>query len=1325
MKMVLKLHSAFFRKVLCFFFCLFEAQNQMGGIRVGTLNLNGARCMQKRAVSFELIRQRSIDVTFVQETHSDNLSEIDWRKEWQGEVYLTHLDSVRGGVAIMFAKSFLPISCEFKQLVPGRLLALQAKFEKFNFVFLNVYAPVKGAERVLFFRDVDLFLQSCGSEDYLFLGGDFNCTENYVLDRNHLEPHNASSYALRELLQTHSLCDVWREMHGNDRQYTWAHTRENVISLARLDRFYCFRHHLNIVKSCVISPVGFTDHCLVLCEVFIANVKVKSAYWHFNVSLLDDMNFIDVFPSFWENFKLQKSCFKNLRQWWDCGKVQIKLLCQQYAYNVTRDITRSIGTLESEIINLQNLVEAKGEQSFIDSLKCKKSALVDLLGTRTKGALVRSRFQMLTQMDAPSRFFFGLERRNGQSRVMHSIRSKTGQELKEPADIRRRAVQFYAELYKDEHKEDKELAASFYKGLSNISKGSKEKLDKPLSGHELSAALMDMKPGKAPGVDGLPVEFFKKFWGVLGDDFLAVLNESLLDGVLPLSCRRAVVTLLPKKGDLQEIKNWRPVSLLCSDLKIFSKALANRLKDVMGQIIHFDQTYCVPGRSIADNICLVRDILDVSVNGDLDLGLISIDQEKAFDRVEHQYLWESLEAFGFGTTFIDMIKVLYQDIESVLKINGGLSAPFKIGRGIRQGCALSGMLYSLAIEPMLNMFRSRIEGFMLGHDFVQNKISAYADDIMIFINSQKDVNNLVSIVHDFGVISSSKVNWGKSDALICGKWANGSPTLPGGLTWKRGGLKYLGVHLGDASMQQKNWDGLMEKMEGRLKKWKWIHAQLSFRGRVLITNNLIASTLWHRLWCVEPPSGLLPKLQAKIVDFFWDKLHWVPQSILFLPVEEGGQGLVSLVSRHATFRLQFIQKFLTNPVDVVWRNIAKIILQRVDGLRLDNALFLVDTKKLHMNGLSNFYQRLFKIWGSFNIRRLENTDSLFWLLEEPLVMGARLDITEQAPSLHQRLCDTKTVKLGHLLKVAGPELNDSTAVASLLGLKSMRFTSKILELWSKKLTSDDLVLLKRHKEELLIPNMKDTFPKHWVTPDLKDMSGLLLNADDLQDLDLNELSGKTMYKCFVKIIYKTILCDKIDNVWRDKLVLDDGIKPFWRVFYKPPLIKKSGDLQWRILKGAVAVNSFVSIINPNVDDGCVFCGLRETIFHCFMECRRLEPLFAMLGQLFLICGENFTFNSFILGAGYNRNLRFKWQLINFMVGQAKMAVYISRKNKINDSHGTDVLLLFKALIKSRISVEFKYYKEMKDLDMFVLQWCFNEAVCAVVEEELIFNFLFC
>ena len=89
-----------------------------------------------------------------------------------------------------------------------------------------------------------------------------------------------------------------------------------------------------------------------------------------------------------------------------------------------------------------------------------------------------------------------------------------------------------------------------------------------------------------------------------------VFNESIENLPLSLSCRRAVTTLL--KGDLQDINNWHPVSLLCSDYKILSKALANQLKHMIDEVIHLDHTYCVLDRSILDNISLIRDVPDVS-----------------------------------------------------------------------------------------------------------------------------------------------------------------------------------------------------------------------------------------------------------------------------------------------------------------------------------------------------------------------------------------------------------------------------------------------------------------------------------------------------------------------------------------------------------------------------------------------------------------------------------------------------------------------------------------------------------------------------------------
>ncbi|KAI3376859.1 hypothetical protein L3Q82_000115 [Scortum barcoo] len=315
---------------------------------------------------------------------------------------------------------------------------------------------------------------------------------------------------------------------------------------------------------------------------------------------------------------------------------------------------------------------------------------------------------------------------------------------------------------------------------------------------ELHVALMSLANGKAPGIDGIPVEFYKAFWPVVGEDMLEVFQESFQNGFLPQSCRRAVITLLPKKGDLQDLKNWRPVSLLCWGLQgPVEGSRRLRLREVMAEVVHVDQTYCVPGRLISDNIHLIRHVLDVSGSLGIGTGLISIDQEKAFDRVEHQYLWKTLAAFGFSPGFIARIQVLYRDVASILKINGGLAAPFFVQRGVRQGCSLSGMLYSLAIEPLLHKLRKELLGVCFPGCPAAVKLSAYADDVLVVLNTQTDIKVLEENVELFNKLSSSKVNWNKSEAFVTMKDSLNGLVLPGGLSWKMGGLKYLGVFLGN------------------------------------------------------------------------------------------------------------------------------------------------------------------------------------------------------------------------------------------------------------------------------------------------------------------------------------------------------------------------------------------------------------------------------------------------------------------------------------------------------------------------------------------------
>lgn len=116
-------------------------------------------------------------------------------------------------------------------------------------------------------------------------------------------------------------------------------------------------------------------------------------------------------------------------------------------------------------------------------------------------------------------------------------------------------------------------------------------------------------------------------------------------------------------------------------------------------------------------------------------GIISIDQEKAFDHVDHPFLFSMLQVFGVGERFLSWIKLLYSDASCVIKVGGGLSCPVPVRRDIRQGYPISGQLYSMAVEPLLCRMRNRLVRLIL--PLLANKprvvVSAYADNVNVFI----------------------------------------------------------------------------------------------------------------------------------------------------------------------------------------------------------------------------------------------------------------------------------------------------------------------------------------------------------------------------------------------------------------------------------------------------------------------------------------------------------------------------------------------------------------------------------------------------------------
>ncbi|CAM2105330.1 unnamed protein product [Caretta caretta] len=231
----------------------------------------------------------------------------------------------------------------------------------------------------------------------------------------------------------------------------------------------------------------------------------------------------------------------------------------------------------------------------------------------------------------------------------------------------------------------------------------------------------------------------------------------------------------------------------------------------MADVIHPDQTYTVPGRSIFDNLFIVRDLLELGHRDGLSFALLSLDQEKVFNRVDHEYLLGTLQAFGFGSQFVSFLRVLYASAECLVRLNWTLTEPVSFGQGVRQGCPLSGQLYALAIEPFLCLLQRRLTGLVLREPELRLVLLAYANDVLLVVQDPGDLAQVEACQAIYSAASSARVNWVKSSGLAVGDWRQVSSLPPALQTirWSAGPLLYLSFYLSATHPSPpENWQNL-------------------------------------------------------------------------------------------------------------------------------------------------------------------------------------------------------------------------------------------------------------------------------------------------------------------------------------------------------------------------------------------------------------------------------------------------------------------------------------------------------------------------------------
>ncbi|KAK3545987.1 hypothetical protein QTP70_018905 [Hemibagrus guttatus] len=416
---------------------------------------------------------------------------------------------------------------------------------------------------------------------------------------------------LAQVVAGAGLVDVYRSVEPQASGHTWRNSRGDT---AWLD--FLFVAEGARVQSCSLRPFWGSDHCMVVGGIELEVGQRGRGFWRLNTTVLQDPSFCKVFRHLYAGWRRLRGLYTTQIEWWEDLKRRVAILCHWWGQEMARRRKEGAETWSRELCEAWKAGDYGRLRDASEALRAHYEA-------EARSHFVQAGREALEQDERPTRYFFSSVRSRQRRSYIEGPRSGPDV-LTSPGDMFEVARSFYNDLFGVRQTED-DCAAVFLDAVAGrMPEESVPDLEREISLEEVERAMLSLKTGVAPGGDGLPAEWYRTFWPVVGPDLLAVYREAVRFGALPPSALVGYVTLLYKKGDRTELANWRPITLLTVDYKILAKLMVLRLREVMARVVHPDQTCGTPGRMCGMNLALVRDGL-ISAGGYLtDRGVTDI-----------------------------------------------------------------------------------------------------------------------------------------------------------------------------------------------------------------------------------------------------------------------------------------------------------------------------------------------------------------------------------------------------------------------------------------------------------------------------------------------------------------------------------------------------------------------------------------------------------------------------------------------------------------------------------------------------------------------------
>jgi hypothetical protein len=549
-----------------------------------------------------------------------------------------------------------------------------------------------------------------------------------------------------------------------------------------------------------------------------------------------------------------------------------------WAKNLRKQKLQRLEELEEELqVNLQEDTQEGGLRGRDNTLKLLETERNQILLAEETLWRQRSRATWIKCGDQNSKFFHRFASSSRNKKHIWEIKDETGFIHTGQKALKSTATKHFKYFYGAiEHTNliDQVSVARLFPRF--VTEEDSTLMDSPCTLQEVWEVLKSFAKDKIPGPDGWTVEFFLHFFDLVGVDLLELVEDTRTRGKVIGSLNSTFLTLIPKVNNPSSFGDYRPISLCNLCYKLISKVIANRIKPILSRTLSGEQLGFLKGRQILDAIGTAQECLHSIKMKNSKALILKLDLKKAFDCIDWDFLRMILIQSGFSQQTTKWILSCVTSANFVVLVNGETSPFFHSGRGLRQGCPLSPLLFILVMEGLsLQLKKGQVEGKLTGvkvSRIVKILHLFFIDDVLIMTNdSLQEWKEIKDILTTFCSASGLKINWTKSTFHYARLQEQSlelfKELFPYNFVDLSEGFKYLGYYIKVDSYKAADWNWLVAKVEKRIGHWcnRW----LSLGGRFTLIKAVLECQPVYWMALAAIPVSVLDKLRKLTYNFLW------------------------------------------------------------------------------------------------------------------------------------------------------------------------------------------------------------------------------------------------------------------------------------------------------------------------------------------------------------------------------------------------------------------------------------------------------------------------